>query len=78
MFSNMEELNKAIETVRSATAMIYEHLRLSRPEKDSEVNAPEQRPTLIGERIKHLGNFKSNLYHISSYLDEILIAVKEI
>ena len=78
MFSNMEELNKAIETVRSTTAKIYEHLRLSHPEKDPEANAPEQRPTLIGERIKYLGNFRSNLYYINSCLEEILTAVEEI
>jgi hypothetical protein len=78
MFSTMEELEKSIEAVRSATAMIYEHLRLSRSEKEVGISTKEEQPPLIVERTRYLENLKSNLYHINSYLEEILTAIREI
>jgi len=78
LLEKLEELNKAIETVRITTGHICAWLQLNQDEKATGVNALELKPTLIGGRIKYLDNLRSNLYHINDFLEEILAAVKEI
>lgn len=78
VFDALEELNKAIETVRSTTGAIFEHLQLCQGPEGTEQNAPAIKGTLIDDRLKYLGNLRNNLYQTSVLLEQILTTVREI
>ena len=78
MFNALEELEKAVESLRSSTARVYDHLKLSRLAKECDQTVPAPVMPLIEERIKYIDNLKSNLNHLRTYMDEIFVAVQSI
>jgi hypothetical protein len=74
----MEELDKAVETIRAGVGRIYTHLRISDNGVKVAENSPPGLQSVIADRITSLDRLKDNLYGANSSLEEIYTAIKEI
>jgi hypothetical protein len=78
LLAALEELNRAVEVVRTSTAVIYDHLRLSQPGGSPKGTQPETSSSLIRERIQCVKSQEMTLYCINGFLEEIITVVREI
>ena len=80
LLEHIEEVNKAMETIKHTTGNIYEWLRVRSDRLGcAEEEVPmHQPPTLIDERAQYLQAIRQNLYELNSQLEEILATVREI